>query len=487
MNKTVTLILMFISFSAFGFSDENNDQIAVENGLRYPILIANGPNDKMNILDRMENYKAPGVSVAVIDKGSLIWSKGYGNITTNPEAIPVNEHTLFQAGSISKSITAFGALLLVQQGKISLDEDVNVYLKSWKVPENEFTQTEKVTLRRLLSHSAGTCVHGFPGYPVDAPIPSITEILDGNKPLVNTDPVRVIIEPGTEFRYSGGGTTIIQLLIEDITDEHFDAWMKKNVLNPLGMFESTFNQPLSPHHAKIAAYGHLQNGKKVEGDWHLYPEMAAAGLWSTPTDLAKFILYIQSALKQEKTKLLNFDSVKTMITKQRLLDKESLAGLGLFIKYDAEDLVFHHNGRDEGFIASLYGFANRGQGVVIMVNNDCAFGLIEELTNSVADAYGWPNFKPIEKEKIAVDPAIFLSFCGRFIRQGEEIEIRVLAGKLFADFKNGSSSIELHAKSEYLYFMQQGEDVIEFVKPSDAVTELIIINHTKEKTVYIKQ
>jgi len=210
-------------------------------------------------------------------------------------------------------------------------------------------------------------------------------------------------------------------------------------------------------------------------------------LWSTPTDLAKFILYIQSALKQEKTKLLNFDTVKTMITKQRLLDKESPSGLGLFIKYNAEDLVFHHNGRDEGFIASLYGFANRDQGVVIMVNNDCAFGLIEELTNSVADTYGWPNFKPIEKQKITVDPAIFFSFCGRFTHQDAEIEITVLAGKLFADFKNGSHCIELHPESEYLYFMQQGEDVIEFMKSSDTVNELIIINQTKEKTVYTKQ
>src|SRR5262249_6232505 len=154
--------------------------------------------------------------------GRIEWARGYGHITNDQNSAVIDEHTLFQAGSISKSFTAFGALILVQQGKISLDADVNLYLKRWKLPENEFTKTEKVTLRRLLSHTAGTSVHGFPGYSVQAAIPNIVDILEGKKPLVNTDPVRVISKPGTELKYSGGGTTIVQLLIEDITGEQFD-------------------------------------------------------------------------------------------------------------------------------------------------------------------------------------------------------------------------------------------------------------------------
>ena len=217
------------------------------------------------------------------------WAWGYGHLTNDQTSAAIDEHTLFQAGSISKPIAAFGALILVQQGKISLDADVNLYLKRWKVPENELTKTEKVTLRRLLSHTAGTSVHGFPGYSVQAAIPNIVDILEGKKPLVNTDPVRVIVKPGTVMQHPGGGTTIVQLLIEDVTGEHFDVWMQNNVLKPLGMSESTFAQPLLPSYALHAAYGH-HHGKVVEGKWHLYPEMAAAGLWTTPKDLAQFII-----------------------------------------------------------------------------------------------------------------------------------------------------------------------------------------------------
>jgi len=489
MNKTINFIFIFLTFSVLGFSDEIKGPIAVENSLRYPVLIADCQNSKMNIFDRMEYYNTPGVSIAVIDNGKLAWAKGYGKIGNANGAVEINEHTLFQAASISKSLTAFGAMLLVQQGKIHLDDDVNIYLRSWQVPENEYTSIEKVTLRRLLSHSAGTNVPGFPGYSIDTPLPSTKEILDGNSPLVITDPVRVILKPGSELRYSGGGTTIVQLLIEDITGECFDVWMQENVLKPLGMIESTFSQPLPWKYSTFVAYGHLQSGEKVEGNCHVYPEMAAAGLWTTPSDLAKFILYIQSALKEKKAIPLNFESVKAMTTKQNSLDK-SESGLGLFIKHDTNGgLVFSHNGRNEGFLAKLYGVAIPEQGVVIMVNNDSAVGLIEEITNGLSDVYGWSDFKPIIKKKIIVDPAIFSGFCGGyFTDENSEIEISVLEDKLLADFKNGFGSIELHPESEYVYFMQQGEDIIKFVKSSsDLINDLFMISKSNEITKYLRK
>ncbi len=366
-------------------------QSSVEHGLRPKVLIAGNSNIRMNILERMEYYKVPGVSIAIVNDGRIEWIHGYGHITTDPKSASVDEHTLFQAGSISKPITAFGALILVQQGKISLDDDINLYLKRWKVPENEFTKKEKVTLRRLLSHTAGTSVHGFSGYSAQTPIPTVVDILEGKKPLVNSDPVRVMIKPETELKYSGGGTTIVQLLIEDITGEHFDVWMQNNVLKPLGMSESTFTQPLPPSYALHAAYGHYLNGVAVEGQWHIYPEMGAAGLWTTPKDLARFIVYIQSAFKDKQTQPLNHDYVKEMITRQKIGDKEIDSGLGLFLENHGADLVFSHDGQDEGFIARLSGYAFRGQGVVIMMNNDSAWPLLEEITNSVADTYHWRN------------------------------------------------------------------------------------------------
>jgi CubicO group peptidase (beta-lactamase class C family) len=380
--KTLLLVLgVFIGAVLFYFvytskTKENfAKQNMVEQGLRPKDLIADDTKSRMNILERMQYYKVPGVSIAVVNGGKIEWTHGYGHITTDPKSSPIDKHTLFQAASISKPITAFGALILVQQGKISLDDDVNLYLKRWKVPENEFTKTEKVTLRRLLSHTAGTNVPGFPGYSVQDPIPSVEDVLEGKN--VNTDPVDVVVTPGSEMEYSGGGTTVVQLLIEEIAGERFDLWMQKNVLMPLGMSESTFSQPLSPASALHAAYGHHLNGVKVEGNWHIYPEMGAAGLWTTPTDLAHFILYIQSALKGKETKPLDYDSVKEMISRQKVGDQESDLGLGIFLINQGMDLIFAHDGQNEGFIARLLGFAFRGQGVAIMMNNDADWNLME--------------------------------------------------------------------------------------------------------------
>ncbi len=240
MYKMNIILFIFSTFIVSTLSAEVSEtihakEIEVENGLRLKVLIAGAPHNKGNIFERMKHYQVSGVSLAVVNDGKIEWTRGYGHISDDPKSAPIDEHTLFQGGSISKSITAFGALLLVQQGKLSLDEEVNLRLKRWKVQDNEYTKKEKVTLRRLLSHTAGTSVHGFLGYSAQSTLPTIIEILNGKKPLVNTDPVTVIVKPGTEFKYSGGGTTIVQLLIEDITGEPFDVWVQNNVLKPLGM------------------------------------------------------------------------------------------------------------------------------------------------------------------------------------------------------------------------------------------------------------
>lgn len=375
----MNFILFVLSFFTLSTLSSESKQSGVENELSKDSII-DDLNNNAHILERMKFYNIPGLSIAVVNNGK-IETHGYGYVTNDPKADSIDEHTLFQAASISKSFAAFGALLLVQRGKLSLDEDVNLYLKRWKISENEFTKTEKTTLRRLLSHTAGTSVSGFPGYSSENPIPTIIEILQGKKPIVNTDPVIVLSKPGTEYKYSGGGTTIVQLLIEDITGEHFDDWMQNNVLKPLGMLESTFKQPLPASLAIHAAYGYHQNGVSVKGKWHVYPEMAAAGLWTTPKDLAQFITYIQSTLKGKKTNSLNAFYVKEMITRQKTGDKNVEVGLGLYLKNEGKDLVFFHDGQNDGFIARLMGYAYQDRGIVIMMNNDDGWKLIEEIIN----------------------------------------------------------------------------------------------------------
>jgi len=369
------------------------ERSAVENGLRPKESAIGSP--KFNIHDRMTYYNVPGLSIAVVNNGKIAWARGYGQITNRPDSSGVDPHTLFQAASISKPITAFGSLLLVQKGKISLDADVNTYLTSWKVPENEFTKTEKVTLRRLLSHTAGLSVPSFPGYAPGAKLPSLVDILNGTKPLptprVNTGPVTVIAEPGSKYQYSGGGYTVVQLLIEDVTGTPFAIWMRDNVLTPLGMLESTFQQPLPEEEAPRASLGSLKDGEEVQGGWHVYPEEASAGLWTTPSDLAKFILYIQSAEKNKKASPLDFPLVHEMIRRQQVKGGEIDFGLGLALIGKGRDKIFGHKGQNEGFISELYGFAFRPQGLVIMVNNDGAPDLMAEITNSVSDFYEWPK------------------------------------------------------------------------------------------------
>ncbi len=181
----------------------------------------------------MQKRRIPGLSLAIIQDGKIVKATGYGMTEKGGDA-PVTTSTLFQAGSISKSVAGLGALRLVEQGKLTLDEDVNTRLVTWKVPENAFTKEKKVTLRGLLSHTAGLTVHGFPGYATDEPVPTIVQVLDGAKPA-NTRPIRVDVPPGSKWRYSGGGYTVMQQMIIDVTGKPFPPFMQESVLGPLGM------------------------------------------------------------------------------------------------------------------------------------------------------------------------------------------------------------------------------------------------------------
>ena len=260
----------------------------IENGLLSPVVVAGRPIPLMTLAARMAELKVPGVSIAVIYNGAIEWAKGYGAAEAGTQT-PVTPRTLFQAASVSKPVAALAALRLVEQGRLVLDEDVNAKLKSWKVPENEFTKAEKVTLRRLLSHTAGLTVHGFGGYPADVPVPSLAQVLDGEKPA-NSAAIRVDIVPGTVWRYSGGGYTVMQQLLIDVTGRAFPDILAELVLKPVGMTDSTYEQPLPEARRGGAAAGHTSDGKLLPGRCHTYPEMAAAGLWTTPTDLARFLL-----------------------------------------------------------------------------------------------------------------------------------------------------------------------------------------------------
>jgi CubicO group peptidase (beta-lactamase class C family) len=351
-----------------------------------PIELAKGEAPvSLNIEKLMKLYNVPGLSVAVIEDYKIAWTKCYGVIEPGG-TVPVTPRTLFQAGSISKPVAAAGMLALVQEGKLSLDEDVNVKLKSWKVPENEFTKGQKVTLRRLASHSAGLTVHGFPGYGVDDKIPTLVQIFDGEKPA-NTAAIRVDFVPGSDERYSGGGITIEQQLMIDASGKPFPELMKETVLDKIGMDDSSYEQPLPLARAAFTAGGTYGDGKLVPGKWHVYPEMAAAGLWTTPTDLAKFAIEIALSKQGKSNKVLTQKTAEEMLTMQ---SKNFGIGFGLSKDRPGE---FEHNGADEGFQALLKMNSDTGQGVALMANSDYGILVAEEFLRSLAKEYNW-KYKP---------------------------------------------------------------------------------------------
>lgn len=339
---------------------------------------------RLSLAELMKTFNVPGLSIAVIENFKIVDVKAYGVIEPG-SSTPVATKTLFQAGSISKPVAATGALYLVQQGKLSLDEDVNQKLKTWKVPYNEFTKTEKVTLRRIMSHTAGLTVHGFPGYDVDAPRPSLVQVLNGEKPA-NTEPILVDSVPGTKERYSGGGVTIEQLLMMDVSGKEFPALMRESVLDKIGMSDSSYEQPLTAAGAALTAGGAYADGKPVHGKWHVYPEMAAAGLWTTPTDLAKFVIEIALSKQGSANRILSQKTTQEMLTP--VMDD---VGLGFFFEKDNPG-QFGHNGADEGFQALLTMNSETGNGAAMMADSDNGISVMNQVLRRVAKEYGW-NYK----------------------------------------------------------------------------------------------
>jgi len=332
---------------------------------------------------KMAEAHIAGLSLAVVQDGKIVKAQGYG-FADKEAKIPVTPATLFQAGSISKSVAAAAMLHLVQEGKLSLDTDVNTELRTWKVPENEFTKKEKVTLRRLLSHSAGLTIHGFGGYATNAPIPTLVQVLDGVKPPANSSPVRVNIIPGTKWRYSGGGYCVAQQLAIDVTDRAFPEFMRDTVLTPFGMTNSTYEQPLPLAMRDQAATGYHIAGEPVYGHWHVYPEIAAAGLWTTASDLARFTMGIQQAIAGQTNPVLTQATAKLMLTEQ--IDRD---GLGVFLDGHGQTLRFTHDGRDLRFDSFMLAYAESGKSVVILMNQNNESRIARGIVNAVAKQYGW--------------------------------------------------------------------------------------------------
>lgn len=431
------------------------------------VLVRGEPSKVTSLAARMAELHVPAVSIAVIHKGRIEWARGFG--VTRTGGPPITDRTLFQAASISKPVFALGILRLADIGRVNLQADVNDYLTTWKIPDSPFTHAAPVTLRALLSHSAGTTVGGFRGYESTAALPTLGQILDGAPPA-NNSPVRVDTLPGKRYRYSGGGYVVAQAALEDLTGVAAAQYLRQFVLIPAGMTLSTFEQPLPASRVAEIAWPHRADGSPVQGGPRVYPELAAAGLWTTPSDLARYALSIQAALrgksKSPRKSIISATMARTMLTP--VLDGH---GLGPRVGGRTSRKYFTHNGGNEGYRCLLVAYED-GEGAVVMTNSDSGGVIMEEVMRSIASAYAWPDFAPAVRRLADVSPERLARLNGVFqFDDGSIYIVRRHAGRLEGQ-ELGHAPAELFASSDHELFARGVDLVVGFEGATGAATTM---------------
>ena len=354
----------------------------VAGGLRQRVEIAGEPPQTFDIQQRLRRYQVSSASVAVIRDGKIVWAGVY----RQPSAPAADTDTLYQAASISKGVTGALAQRLARSNKLQLDVPVDACLRPWTLPAGQQSPGHPVTLRNLLNHTAGATVSGFPGYPPSQAIPTDLQVIKGEPPSL-TPAVAIQTIPGAAYAYSGGGYTIAQIAMQQCLRTPFAELMRQQVLQPLGMRRSTFAQPL-PAAEHNRAHGHYVDGSEVKGGAYVYPELAAAGLWTTASDLARFAIAVQQSWKTG-TAFLSASEARELLT----------PGLnnyaqGLFVVGNGEHKRFMHSGGNTGFKSTYAMYLDSGNGAVVMTDGDNGSYLGGEIVKAVASAYGWPDFKP---------------------------------------------------------------------------------------------
>ncbi len=377
------LLFLTLLFTAMLSPGSSAPQAAEPSAIESDLIITvQGEERRVSPDEALKLLNIPSASIALIDEGRIAFARAYGKDAT-PE-------TLYQAASLSKFVAAIGAMRLVQDGTLALDQDVNDKLTAWKVPSNSFDATHKVTLRGLLSMTGGIGVPGFLGYEAGVPIPTLTQILDGTSPA-NSPQVTVIAVPGSGYRYSGGGYEIAEALMQDSTGKPFPQLMQDLVLGPMRMTNSSFDQPPSAAFAGRAVSGHFSDGRELPRRWHVFPEHAAAGLWSTPTDLAKLLVQLADVWQGLSSIFLRRQTLEEMLTPQN----GGPYGLGAAIAGDGASLVLMKRGQNIGYQGYLILYPASGQGMVVMTNSDNGSKLAKALIKRAAAAYDWPELPPL--------------------------------------------------------------------------------------------
>ena len=412
----------------------------IENGLREPVAVRGAPARTMRLLDRMRDLHVPGVSIAVIDHGRIAWSRAYG-VADVETGRPVTPATLFQAASISKPVAAVATV----KSRIDLDADVNMRLRGWRVPANAFTAQHPVTVRALLSHTAGVSDGGLAGYPATASCPALPQDLEK---------AAITSEPGSRYAYSSLGYGVLQQLLVDTTGRPFDALARATVFAPLGMRDSLFASTLPAGLAPRAAKGHAMDGTTIAGGWHCYPEQAAAGLWTTASDLARFAI----ALQDRQHAFLSKQQREMLLTPVR-----NDYGLGFELGHAGKEPAFHHSGSNAGYKAQLWAYTRTGQGAVILTNGDNGGTLIAELMGAIAAEYGWEDWRPVERAAVPGNTALFDRYTGSYAVSNVTLRVERRGDKLMlAGPPLGPEPVELIPAGDADFFVREKDATLHF-------------------------
>jgi CubicO group peptidase (beta-lactamase class C family) len=427
----------------------------VENGLRTPVAVRGEAARTMRLAERMRALHVPGVSIAVIDQGRIAWTRAYG-LADADSGRPVTPETLFQAASISKTVAAAATLELAARGQVDLDENVNRRLGAWRVADSALTARQPVTPRALLSHTAGLSGYNLPGYD-PAACPSLAQVLRGGQPAANA-PVAVEAIPGSRYIYSSLGYAVLEQYLDDATGRPFEVLARDSVLAPAGMRDSLYAASLPAALAPRAAAGHGLDGEVMPGRWRCHPEQAAAGLWTTAADLARFAIALQEAVQGRKQGFLSRRQAEELLTPVR-----NEYGLGFELDHQGNRRAFHHSGSNAGYKALMFGYADGGQGAVILTNGDGGWMLIEELMRSIAAEYGWEDYQPVQRTAAPPNTAVYDRFTGAFAVSNVVLRVERRGARLLVSGPPlGPDPVELVPAGDYDYFIREKDATLHF-------------------------
>ncbi|MEM6376795.1 MAG: serine hydrolase domain-containing protein [Bacteroidota bacterium] len=402
--KCISMLLILNLFGCQNnLSKSPSYQSSFEKQLVPSIQVTSEPR-YFSIEDRMEHYAVPGMSIAIVKDGKIVFHKGYGYARL-ADSVRVDEQTIFQSGSIAKSITAFAVIRLIEKGVLDLDENVETYLKTWSLPENPFTKETPVTLRMLLSHTAGVNNNNHKGFPQNGPSPSLNQLLDGYEDF---KAVSIDTAPGLRYKYSNNGYGVIQRILEDVTGQTFNEIVTQEVLKPLKMRQSTFEEKQHNAENLSVSYAYNRSGEMVDGYWYNASVKASGEMWTTAEDLAKFMLGMQACLVSDQG-LISKDHAIEMITRVK-----ADYGLGFDVKNEGDSTVFYHTGKNVGFTNLIMASAQGKNGVVILTNGDNGGYLFSEITRGISELEKWDFMKPRMVEDVEVDGSILETYLGTY-------------------------------------------------------------------------